>query len=355
MFTFYLKPTDRCNLFCDHCFVPLEAKQKSQKLSVEVINALCDFIEKLGEPQVHVIWHGGEPLFYGVDLIEEYSSIIRSKLGNRVIFSLQTNLICDQKELGSLVRFVKEYTNSNIGTSFDFEIRKYRNSFELFKQIWYQNVKFLVKNDIFVNVVITITKLVSVDKLFSFIREMKNDGVKSFHLERFTPSGNGLLNKDRLYLNHREFFGFLEEVLERYIFLLKEGFLFRLNPFDKMVKSYFFGKGGGCFSGDCMSRMITISPDGSVSNCPDLAFYEEYTFGNLLTDPPEKILLNKKRLHTIKYQETFICLDCEYFNICHGGCPHHFFGFDRESCKKFFRTFTENVNILYEFLCLYGI
>lgn len=350
MISVYLKPTNRCNILCDHCYVPDEFKVSDISLSDIVVNRLVDFVNRMNEDTIHIIWHGGEPLFYGVNLLRKYSKIIKEGIKSEVNFFIQTNLVLDLNELNLLLDYAKEYTNSNIGTSYDFYIRKYRGSHESFKEKWLKNVHFMVQNGIFVTVNITLTKLVNVELLFDFINEMLDIGVKGFHLERFTSSGRGKLFSSDLYLSNEDFFDLMIEILDRYIKELQSDKFFYLNPFDKMTKSYFFSRGGGCFSGDCMAKMITINPDGTVSNCPDLAFYDDYIFGNLLTDSFEQILYNEKRLKAIKEQEMFICLDCKFFSYCHGGCPHHFAGFDGRSCRKFFSVFTDKVDLLYSYL-----
>lgn len=350
MISVYLKPTNRCNILCDHCYVPDEFKTSDVLLSDIVIDRLIDFINRMNEDNIHIIWHGGEPLFYGVNLLSKYSEVVRKGVKSKVNFSVQTNLMLPLEEIGLLVDYVREYANSNVGTSYDFYIRKYKGSYKEFRKKWLENVRFLVRNDVFVTVNITLTRLVNVDLLFNFIDEMLDIGVRGFHLERFTSSGRGKHFSSDLYLSNEDFFDFMIDILGRYIKELQSGKFFYLNPFDKMTKSYFFGRGGGCFSGDCMAKMITINPDGTVSNCPDLAFYDEYIFGNLLTDSFEQILYNEKRLRAIREQEMFICLDCEFFSYCHGGCPHHFAGFDGKSCRRFFTVFTNKVDLLYSYL-----
>lgn len=353
MISVYLKPTNRCNLHCEHCFVPRNNLPANESpLEKEVVLKLAEGLKKLPDDEIHIIWHGGEPLLFGVSLIEKYSEIIRKSLPNKnLTFSIQTNLIISENELDPLVEYCKNNTGGILGTSYDFFIRKYRGSHEEFLQKWKKNVAFIVSKGIFVNVVITVTKLFSVEDLFLFVEEMIDEyGVKSFHLERFTPSGVGLLNKEKLYLNDQEFFSFFEEAFLKYSEYLLSGRYFYLSPFEKMVRSYFLQKGAGCFSGDCMSVVITVNPDGSVYPCPDLAFYDEYYFGNLVKDEFYSIWYSAKRVACIKKQKSFVCPDCDYYSICHGGCPHHFSTFDRTSCKRFFETLVSKINDIYHII-----
>lgn len=298
-------------------------------------------MKEIQEDDFRFIWHGGEPFLYGVSVVHDYSNFIAENLkGKNFSFEVQTNLIMDDQELFKLVDFLKVFTGGVVGTSYDFGIRRLNGSHELFMERWLKSVRFLRENGIFVNVVITLTKQIKVEELFTFIRRMMDSyEVISFHLERFTPSGTGSINKHKLYLNNSEFFHLFGEVLDRYISFLEKGEVFYLSPFEKMAREYFLGKGAGCFSGDCLSKILTLNPDGTISSCPDLAFYEEYIFGNILEKPLSTILASPQRIKSICRQVQFICSDCEYYSFCNGGCPHHYPGFDGVSCRRFFEKF----------------
>jgi len=350
--TLIFKPTYQCIVQCRHCSVAF--KNSSKKVTEdEVVYYFKKFLKfltliNLNVESIELIWHGGEPMLMGAKFyLNVFERLKRDIPEVNFRHGMQTNLLLYDSVQWRPV--FENMMNWRVGTSYDFftTVRPYH---ENFKEKWLENVHFMVQNGVFISVNITLTKLVNVELLFNFIDEMLKIGVKGFHLERFTSSGRGKFFSDGLYLNNEEFFNLMIDILDRYIKELQSGKFFYLNPFDKMTKSYFFGRGGGCFSGDCMARMITINPDGTVSNCPDLAFYDEYIFGNLLTDSFEQIFYNKKRLKAIKAQEMFICSDCEFFPYCHGGCPHHFAGFDGKSCRKFFSVFTDKVNLLYNYL-----
>ena len=62
---------------------------------------------------------------------------------------------------------------------------------------------------------------------------------------------------------------------------------------------------------------MTIEEDGFLGNCPKRQ--DKY----LTLSEFDKFFLNKKRLEWIKFQKIKpnICQNCEFKNICHGGCP----------------------------------
>ena len=77
----------------------------------------------------------------------------------------------------------------------------------------------------------------------------------------------------------------------------------------------------GKFCTNCQSSYLVIDPDGEITNCPDKAGTE--SFGNIYKDSLEKILTNKTRYKWIITSKKIldVCSDCEFKNICNGGCP----------------------------------
>ena len=106
-----------------------------------------------------------------------------------------------------------------------------------------------------------------------------------------------------------------------------------------MIKGFKSGTGGAIFSGNCFSRVLTVEPSGDVYPCPSTVTDPDYFFGNLTESPLTEILSSEKRLSLILKQKQFFC-DCEFFHLCHGGCPLFFNEEkDTDSCKTFFSRF----------------
>lgn len=328
MYTVYLKPTNQCNLRCQHCFIPDEQKEEALFMPEEYLDRIKEKLPYLAP--VHVVFHGGECTLAGVDFFwNAYEKFKESAYR----FSIQTNLLCINNDW---INFIKNVCDGRLGTSYDYKIRFY-GKYEKLYDVWLEKIRFLLGNDIWITVNITLTKLLyneGVEKLFEIINEFRKLGIKEFHLERFTPQGRGKSSVSLLGLTSEEFYSYLTEIAKHYMDTVISGDFYFLNPIDSLLVNI-PDKGASCWSGNCLETMITINPDGTVSTCPDLAVERELILGNIITDSIENIMFNMKRISGIKRQKTFTC-NCRYLNVCHGGCPHHFYGADGNECRKFF-------------------
>ncbi len=97
---------------------------------------------------------------------------------------------------------------------------------------------------------------------------------------------------------------------------LEEGL--RRNWFDEFTPSY-------CTNAiNCGERFLLLQSDGSVWSCVRGQGLEECYYGNILTDPVDRILEEGAtciaRLHQ---QARFddVCRECGHLHVCHTGCP----------------------------------
>lgn len=340
----YIKPTDRCNIRCLHCFIPDSRKGQIAVLQLDHIKTIASKLSAIEAPEIRVVWHGGEPTLAGIDFFRGSKEALETSFNGknaRLSHSLQSNIIGLDE---SWVPLIHDMFSGRIGTSFDPEIRLLHGSYEKFKKKWFSNLEMLRKGKVYLSVNITITKPVvekGVEYLFSLFDEI---GVREYHLERFTPRGVGKVNSDLLYLADREFYGFLTEVAERY---LKGKYMKEIDYYLSPINSFYLNipeeTGSSCWGGKCMETALTINPDGSVSNCPDLAVEsKDHSFGNIFKDNIEDILYSFRRIRLIGKQRGFVC-DCPHLNICNGGCPLHFHGGDKVFCRSFFTEFRKQI------------
>lgn len=323
---------------CLHCYIPNERKRRNDYLTISNISTIGNKIFASADCHLEIIWHGGEPTLLGKDYLANAVSILNElALQNKtsIRHSLQTNLCLID---ASWCNVLKDCFGSKVGTSFDPDIRNLNN------KAWAENIKMLRNNDIHVSVNITVTKplaLKGADNLMSLLKQI---GCREYHLERFTPRGQGANHCKEYYLNDKEFYVFMKNVAEEY---KNVSDLFFLSPFSGIKNEIPKQEGFGCWQGKCLSDILTINPDGSVSSCPDLAVEDKYIFGNIFSDSIQDILESPKRVKMIVFQRANIC-DCKYVNICNGGCPLHKMLWKKlnpqkiESCCDFF-TFLEKV------------
>jgi len=85
------KVTHTCNLACRYCYA---RDEKSEVVARSILKAAIKAAVQLDADTVHFIWHGGEPLFAGVDFFSEALTLQQAAAdgsGKRFQNSLQTN------------------------------------------------------------------------------------------------------------------------------------------------------------------------------------------------------------------------------------------------------------------------
>lgn len=123
--SFLVKVASRCNLDCDYCYVYHHADQGWRKLPKILSDAhqdafatrLADYVRTASLRRVAVIFHGGEPLLAGHDLIVKFSRQLRLAVGPTVQLDvgLQTNGIL----LSDIVLDALEAENIAVSLSMD--------------------------------------------------------------------------------------------------------------------------------------------------------------------------------------------------------------------------------------------
>jgi uncharacterized protein len=98
---FVLKIHSRCDLACRYCYMYQMADQswrsRPKRMSEATLDLVADRIsEHAGTHSlktVRVVFHGGEPLLAGPELIRYAVAALRSRLGSTVTFGMQTNAV----------------------------------------------------------------------------------------------------------------------------------------------------------------------------------------------------------------------------------------------------------------------
>lgn len=107
--SFIVKVASRCNLNCDYCYmyqhVDQTWKDKPRTLSKEhqdlFTYRLEEYVKEKNLEKILIIYHGGEPILFGVDKMIQLSENIRERLnflGCKVDFGMQTNGVLLKKE-----------------------------------------------------------------------------------------------------------------------------------------------------------------------------------------------------------------------------------------------------------------
>lgn len=86
-----LQPTTICNLNCSYCYLP--SRSKNLRMDNRLTERLAESIGDLKlDYKIPLVWHGGEPLAYGLDhfvtLLEPLEGLRNE---GRIIHCVQTN------------------------------------------------------------------------------------------------------------------------------------------------------------------------------------------------------------------------------------------------------------------------
>ncbi len=298
---------DSCNLNCIYCF----AKTKRKKvLSFEEARKIIDKLSQLKISELLI--SGGEPLLNkDIFRIASYAKM------KGMVVHISSNGYLMTKEN---IKNIKESGITQVQINLDGinpethdKIRGKPNSFDY--------AMIAVKNlvDEGVNVILTSVLLkINHDEILEIFKIAKRLNVSGYRLYDLIPSGMGKSNFEEMHVQPLKRKKLLEDlfVLSKELGVKKirtlEGFVFDSN-FKKFL--YF-----GCLA---CKLGCSIRTNGDVLPCP-CCTNEQFVLGNIKKEPLLKIWKqseNLKYFRDLKQSEMAgKCSECEYFNICKGGC-----------------------------------
>ena len=318
----FIRPTRYCTTGCKHCFLN-ELRNNKTKMSKKDIDVVFDKINNYYKNNTSlkkpvIIIHGGEPLLMG----KEWLSHFFQKFKNYQIL-IQTSLY---PFFEKNIEYKQEYYdlfkkyNVTIGSAWDFfGVRKYKNSEKLYQEKLLQIFKEINENNIKIGIYVTITK-----KLLDNMEEVYDWLSENFYLFKDRISLESYINMDNfqseLNITNEE----ISQVLIKFFELDKKN-NFKIfgkfyNYFTKIIKNN--EKKESMVYSRCPKNLLMIDPEGETFNCSVKQFDKKLSFGNIYKDSFQEILSNKNRLKWIIFmeQEMEVCKDCEFKNICNGGC-----------------------------------
>lgn len=121
--TFLMKVASRCNLSCDYCYMYHAADQSwrrrprvmSEETRDAAIDRIAEHVVRHGVKEIHITFHGGEPLLAPPAVWRHLCDRAREKIPAKVNFSVQTNATLITNEFISIF----ENYQIQIGVSLD--------------------------------------------------------------------------------------------------------------------------------------------------------------------------------------------------------------------------------------------
>ena len=257
-YNIYLKPTNECQLRCQHCYTgDIVYGAMTDEVLRKSVSWICSFVKSHPHDVVSVILHGGECTQYDINkLIDVVSSIdnVRWGITTNLVYKLQRNHI-------DLFNAMKQQDDQFvIQTSWDYDIR-FNSDTQL--RLWENNVRFLISSEFVVQPTICVTKSliesVSSDELLDYLQLL---GLDRCNFERLTNTGRAS-NKQHTPNNH----DLNVWLLSAYKHSKKKNLCI---PMFESIEQSFNYSYLGCRARKCTETVITINSDGTIATCPNI-------------------------------------------------------------------------------------
>ena len=316
MRTVFLKLSNYCNSFCEHCYLDIKDRKNPNVLDIQYLETVIDKIQKIYGKNWNVVLHGGEILDLDLDYLEKTLLILRKKeifnigIQNSFIPFYYPKGSAKKEEFYNLVRKF----NLDISSSIDFNgIRKIEGSTEKYLEFMKNIIEDfhtqLNKKIVSLNVTVTKKDIGKEKFMYKYLSGLTK-WVKHIAPGIYIP--HPVLNNN-LCITYKEYSEFL---IEFYKLNKKNNFLLFTNIFEG-IKDNFLSKNKNNYyfsCKNCINDYLVIEPNYDVTIC----LQERTVLGNLLKDPLINVLTNSKRKKWLKIAATKFefCKDCEFKNIC---------------------------------------
>ena len=305
---YFLLPTMACQASCRYCF----AKKTGVFMDEATEDAAIAFIERTApaEQDIHITFHGGEPLLAGAAYYRRVLKKISERFGLRAHLSVQSNLWAMTEELAELF---ERYAVS-VGTSVDGP----QDMCDAQRGAGYwahtkAGEKILLRHRIQPGEICTFAAGSE-----GRAAEVYENSDAPYSIHGAVPSKEA---PDEVSLSVS---GMKRVLLESYEAYRADPAHSRITTVDAMAKGLFREKGCTCTFFDCLGVFAVIGPDGGLWSCERFAGDERYCFGNV-KDPSlgeEKILASEgyRRLRAAEDKKETACSGCTHKAYCLGGC-----------------------------------
>lgn len=329
-----VKPTKRCNLDCTFCYESHETSVMDTETLEHVIKKVIAYnikvsIENSFDLSISdFIWHGGEPLSMGIDyfkkIIELQNHYTTSYKDHVIRNEIQSNLTLLTPELWN---FLKE-NKFKIGSSLDGNkelhdsTRRYKDGSGSFDRV--MQVIHMIRNNpaatspVGCIAVLTRDKLGKIKEMYNFFKRNKI----SFELNYLAIAGNAKIYRDVIEVSPEEWAKCMTELFDLWFFDRSEPFI-EIPSLAKYAAGILMGKMNSCtFSGTCRNRYIAINPNGDVHPCGKFGADEGFKLGNIKTHSIDEIMESEVNKYLLKRKVNDIkeCNECEFKEMCRGGC-----------------------------------
>jgi radical SAM protein with 4Fe4S-binding SPASM domain len=315
--TAYFKPSDFCNVGCDHCYLPAAVRANKTRMTDETldraIQAVRDMVERQRAPGALIVWHGGEPLVLPRGWFANACARVR-ELTPSAIQSIQTSLIPYRSEWAPILH---DYMEGEVGSSIDFSQRTIQGNVDAYQDLWMKKVELARRDGLLVTPGVVPSKG-EMGRGREIVTWMLERGFMTWNIDRY----NSFAGHDPNRPTNAEHSAFLVEVFDAVMDLAVQGTFMKVNTVSSGIGGVLFDAPGDRWGGSCSRDFIVINPDGSANACPDKISFESFSNINDGFDAFEGSDGRKAWIRThLTGHRNPDCPTCPFNTFCRSGCP----------------------------------
>lgn len=328
--TVLIKPAGPdCNLACSYCFysdkAALYPDQPRHRMSDDTLRELVRRYMNYHDRTVPFAWQGGEPTLMGLDFYKravDYQQLY-GRPGQAVSNSLQTNaVLLDDPEWA---RFLHEY-RFLVGVSIDgpadvHNAYRVTHAGEPTHHRVVAAIENLLEHDVEVNILAMVqpANIHRAAETYEYLLSLGVDFLQFIPLAEPDPSGDGLMP---FSITPRDYGRFLCELFDLWAAEKPRSAYVRM--FDDMLAVVMGYDHPTCMFGPECGRYFVVEHNGDIYAC-DFFVERQWYYGNLRDLRFRKIpgLERYQQFRRRKTEGLVECAQCEWFSLCHGGCPKY--------------------------------
>jgi uncharacterized protein len=323
-----MKPASHdCNMACFYCYYrpvgDLYPEVARPRMSLEVVEAVCEQYRALHPTEIKIGWQGGEPTLMGLDFFREVVEIERrhARPGDCFGNSLQTNGVVLNEEWCEFLAANRFLVGLSVDGPEDLNaVRRFPSGRPAF-DVAMRALDLLKGHNVEFNVLVVVSAA-NVDhpgRVFRFLVE--ND----LHYAQFIPCtepAEGAQQVSEHSITAGQYADFMVTVFEAW--LEQDDPSYYVRRIDNWLHQ-FFGLPPECceYREDC-SNLVTIEWNGDVYPC-DFFVEQRYRLGNVREQTLEQMLRGATFRGFAREAEAppAFCEGCQWLPCCHAGCYRH--------------------------------
>jgi len=329
VFTVMLEPSKACNLKCRYCYSDTGSHTiMSREVVHQALEKAVHYAEKHGFKEIHLIWHGGEPLLTGIEFYRHVVALLSGLTsGPSCRNFIQTNGLLLDNEFCTFFRDV----NFEVGLSLDgpahlhdfFRMDKHGGDTH---SAVLEKVCLLEEHQVPVgfNAVVTRRSLGHEGEIYRFFQDLGY----GFRVNPVIPAREG---SGSWLLEAGEHGGFLRRLFDEWT--ATDSRRVNVSPLDMYLRAVLDGETRECQQQpSCMGTHLGIKASGEAMLC---SRFQDHLLGDIrevsVDDVFQLPLCEQVRTRADGLKE---CHSCVNWLLCHGGCPHNSIAFGHSISEK---------------------